>query len=155
MFLQIIFELFHGHQNFSRLGSFLRSYDTGIRELVHDSGRAVETDFQHSLEHADRCLIFFDDKFSGFHEVIIAVISAAYPEDETILVQGIIDAWFPEGDEIVLVDYKTDRVKEVGELKKRYEKQLAYYQQALERTTGKKVKEKIIYSLALDEELVL
>ena len=41
------------------------------------------------------------------------------------------------------------------ELKKRYEKQLAYYQQALERTTGKKVKEKIIYSLALDEELVL
>jgi len=77
VFLQIIFELFHGHQNFSRLGSFLRSYDTGIRELVHDSGRAVETDFQHSLEHADRCLIFFDDKFSGFHEVIIAVISAA------------------------------------------------------------------------------
>ena len=58
-------------------------------------------------------------------------------------------------DEIVLVDYKTDRVKEAGELKKRYEKQLAYYQQALERTTGKKVKEKIIYSLALDEELVL
>ena len=45
----------------------------------------------------------------------------SYPEDETILVQGIIDAWFPEGDEIVLVDYKTDRVKEVGELKKRYE----------------------------------
>lgn len=41
----------------------------------------------------------------------------SYPEDETILVQGIIDAWFPEGDEIVLVDYKTDRVKEVGELK--------------------------------------
>ena len=79
----------------------------------------------------------------------------SYPEDETILVQGIIDAWFPEGDEIVLVDYKTDRVREAGELKKRYEKQLVYYQQALERTTGKKVKEKIIYSLALDEELVL
>ena len=81
-----------------------------------------------------------------------------YPElesEETVLVQGIIDAWFQEGDEIVLVDYKTDRVKEAGELKKRYEKQLAYYQQALERTTGKKVKEKIIYSLALDEELVL
>ena len=55
----------------------------------------------------------------------------------------------------MFLDYKTDRVKEAGELKKRYEKQLAYYQQALERTTGKKVKEKIIYSLALDEELVL
>ena len=79
----------------------------------------------------------------------------SYPEDETILVQGVIDACFTEGDEIILVDYKTDRVKEIGELKRRYEKQLAYYQQALERTTGKKVKEKIIYSLALDEELVL
>lgn len=42
----------------------------------------------------------------------------SYPEDETILVQGIIDAWFPEGDEIVLVDYKTDRVREAGELKR-------------------------------------
>ena len=79
----------------------------------------------------------------------------SYPVEETILVQGIIDAWFNEGEKLVLVDYKTDRVKEIGELKKRYEKQLAYYQQALERTTGKKVKEKIIYSLALDEELVL
>ena len=79
----------------------------------------------------------------------------SYPAEETILVQGIIDAWFNEGEKLVLVDYKTDRVKEIGELKKRYEKQLAYYQQALERTTGKKVKEKIIYSLALDEELVL
>ena len=79
----------------------------------------------------------------------------SYPADETILVQGIIDAWFTEGNEIVLVDYKTDRVKEIGELKKRYEKQLAYYRQALERTTGKKVKEKIIYSLALEEELAL
>lgn len=79
----------------------------------------------------------------------------SYPANETILVQGVIDACFAEGDELVLVDYKTDRVKEIGELKTRYEKQLAYYQQALERTTGKKVKEKIIYSLALDEELVL
>ena len=57
--------------------------------------------------------------------------------------------------QIKVPGYKTDRVREAGELKKRYEKQLAYYQQALERTTGKKVKEKIIYSLALDEELVL
>ena len=54
----------------------------------------------------------------------------SYPADETILVQGIIDAWFTEGEKLVLVDYKTDRVKEAGELEKRYEKQLMYYQQA-------------------------
>lgn len=31
--------------------------------------------------------------------------------DETVLVQGIIDAYFIEGEEIVLVDYKTDRMR--------------------------------------------
>ena len=36
-----------------------------------------------------------------------------------------------------------------------YHVQLEDYAQALERMTGMKVKEKIIYSLALDEELVL
>lgn len=34
-------------------------------------------------------------------------------KDETILVQGIIDAYFTEDGEIVLVDYKTDRVRKV------------------------------------------
>ena len=32
-------------------------------------------------------------------------------KNETVLVQGIIDAYFMEEEEIVLVDYKTDRVK--------------------------------------------
>lgn len=33
--------------------------------------------------------------------------------EETVLVQGIIDAYFIEDEEIVLVDYKTDRVRKV------------------------------------------
>ncbi len=37
--------------------------------------------------------------------------------DETVLVQGIIDAYFIEGDEIVLVDYKTDRIGQGEEQK--------------------------------------
>ena len=40
-----------------------------------------------------------------------------YPEEEDgelILVQGIIDAYFMEEEEIVLVDYKTDRVGRTG-----------------------------------------
>ena len=81
----------------------------------------------------------------------------SYPEDETILVQGIIDAWFPEGDEIVLVDYKTDRVKRGQEQKliNLYHVQLEDYARALERMTGKKVKEKIIYSFTLQKEILL
>lgn len=37
-------------------------------------------------------------------------IEAAWNGEETVLVQGIIDAYFIEDDEIVLVDYKTDKV---------------------------------------------
>ena len=74
-----------------------------------------------------------------------------YPEDEDIIVQGIIDAFFYEGDDIVIMDYKTDKVKSGRELVDRYEKQLELYAQALEQITGKKVKECIIYSVTLGE----
>ena len=47
--------------------------------------------------------------------------SAAVLDDlwqgETVLVQGIIDAYFVEDGEIVLVDYKTDRVRRGQEQK--------------------------------------
>ncbi len=78
--------------------------------------------------------------------------------DEPVLIQGIIDAWFYEKNEqgeneIVVVDYKTDFVKEGSELLEKYKKQLDYYQQALERLTGKRVREKLIYSFCLKEEV--
>jgi len=76
--------------------------------------------------------------------------------DEPILIQGIIDAWFEEDGEIVLVDYKTDRVSaENGEqvLKDRYQIQMVYYAQALQQITGKTVKEAVIYSLTLQKEI--
>lgn len=71
-------------------------------------------------------------------------------DDETIVVQGIIDAYFIEDGEIVLMDYKTDSVKEVSELVTRYHVQLDKYADVLEQLTGLKVKERIIYSFCLD-----
>ena len=41
-------------------------------------------------------------------------------EEKGMLIQGIIDAYFIEDDKIVIVDYKTDRVKAVSELADRY-----------------------------------
>lgn len=78
-------------------------------------------------------------------------VKAEFPEDEDILVQGVIDVYFEEEDGLVLMDYKTDRVSEGEELIKRYQTQLEYYGQALERLTHKKVKEKLIYSFALHQ----
>lgn len=78
-------------------------------------------------------------------------------EYEGQLIQGIIDMYFEEDGEFVLVDYKTDRVMkgEAGEkeLVRRYAIQLDYYAKALTQLTGKKVKEKIIYSFALGKGL--
>lgn len=77
--------------------------------------------------------------------------------DELVLIQGIIDAYMEEEEGLVLIDYKTDHVVRGREslLTERYGIQLEYYKRALEQMTGKKVTEKIIYSLTLQEEIVL
>ena len=75
--------------------------------------------------------------------------------EELVLVQGIIDMYFIEDDEIVLVDYKTDNVKSEQVLIERYEKQLSLYKKALEEATCKKVKEVYIYSTKLNKEILL
>ena len=66
-------------------------------------------------------------------------------KDEYVLLQGVIDCWFVEDDEIVIVDYKTDRVNDIEEIHQKYDIQLALYAKALEKITKKKVKEKFIY----------
>ncbi len=73
-----------------------------------------------------------------------------FPEEETVLIQGIIDVFFEEEDGLVLLDYKTDAVREVQDLWKRYETQLDYYCEALQKLTGKPVKERILYSFHLN-----
>ncbi len=74
-------------------------------------------------------------------------------QEELVLIQGIIDVYFYEGDEVVVVDYKTDRVSQEEELRERYRMQLSYYERALEMVTGKKVKERLLYSFALGKEV--
>lgn len=72
---------------------------------------------------------------------------------ELTLIQGIIDVWLEEEDGLVVLDYKTDRVRTAKELTDRYREQLFLYGEALEQMTEKKVKERIIYSFTLREEI--
>lgn len=74
-------------------------------------------------------------------------------DEELCLVQGIIDAFFVEDDEIVIVDYKTDKVRHADELIKKYKVQLDYYERALSQILNKRVREKIIYSARLKMEI--
>lgn len=78
-------------------------------------------------------------------------LELGYTSREPVLIQGIIDAYFQEKDGIVVVDYKTDYVQQGEQLAQRYGKQLDYYELALEKLTGGRVKEKVIYSFCLGE----
>jgi ATP-dependent helicase/nuclease subunit A len=71
---------------------------------------------------------------------------------DKILLQGVIDCFFEEDGEIVVVDFKTDRVTEktVTEAAHHYSRQLNAYADALHHITGKRVKERIIYFFSLD-----
>lgn len=84
--------------------------------------------------------------------------SYLFPESELedkVLLQGVVDAFLLEEDGIILVDYKTDRVRSEKTLRERYSIQLKLYAEALEAITGKRVKERWIYSFALNKEILL
>ncbi len=79
-------------------------------------------------------------------------LSEEFPEEEKVLIQGIIDVFFVEEGELVLLDYKTDVVDSLQELWNRYEAQLDYYKEALENLMNFPVKEKVLYSFYKESE---
>jgi len=74
---------------------------------------------------------------------------------DKFIVQGAVDLCFLEPDGVVVVDFKTDRVDSMSELKKRYAAQLGIYSVACEKIFGKSVKERIIYSFCLSDEIAV
>ena len=76
-------------------------------------------------------------------------------EEDTVLVQGIIDGYYETEDGIVLMDYKTDSLKEGQEsrLLERYQTQMDLYRRALEEMTGKNVVRAVLYSFSLGKEI--
>lgn len=75
--------------------------------------------------------------------------------NENILVQGIIDLYYiDEDDNIILVDYKTDYIKnDEHELVEKYYEQLEIYKRALEQALGKRVYKTYIYSVYLGKSI--
>ena len=76
-------------------------------------------------------------------------------ENEEVRLQGIIDLFFEENDEIILIDYKTDYIEKNAEeeMNRKYKVQLDYYTDALERITGKKVVSRYLYLFYLEREI--
>ena len=69
------------------------------------------------------------------------------------MVQGIIDCYFEENGEIVLLDYKTNY--DTSNIEETYKEQLSLYKNALEEATGKKVKEAYLYLFENDQALLI
>lgn len=80
-------------------------------------------------------------------------VNPSFESKEPVLIQGIIDVYFEEEDYLVLMDYKTDAVDTKEKLVEHYKKQLELYATALEKTTGKKVRECFLYSFHLKEQI--
>ena len=84
--------------------------------------------------------------------------SRIYEEDidENVLVQGIIDLYYiDKNDKLVLLDYKTDYVENGKEHKlvEKYRKQLELYKDTLEQALNKRVDKIFIYSVYLGKEI--
>lgn len=83
------------------------------------------------------------------------MVNPKFPKEESMLIQGIIDAYYERQGEIYLMDYKTDRVNKKEDLIQRYQTQLDYYKEALEKLTGKKVAGVYIYSYHFLESIAI
>ena len=103
---------------------------------------------------------FYNDKLYREQPFIMEVgsneVDAEYPEEEKVLIQGIVDAFYFKDDGVYVVDYKTDAVpQENGEeiLIERYKKQLQLYEYALNKVLPIPVKGISLYSIALNKEV--
>lgn len=76
-------------------------------------------------------------------------------KDEKIIIEGVADCAFIENGNLIIVDYKTDRVTNGEELKALYGSQLGIYRRCLEEVIGLPVSHTLIYSFRLGETVEL
>ena len=74
-----------------------------------------------------------------------------YLKDREMILQGMIDCAFREGDGWILLDYKTDRIRDEQAFLEEYRPQLEWYAAALQKLTGRPVYESWLYALSVDK----
>lgn len=117
-----------------------------LKKLVH----FLRTELAYRMWRADRAGALYKEQ--PFVLGIAANrLKGEFPEEEKVLIQGIIDAFFVEDDKIVVLDYKTDVIDSMSALWKRYQVQLDYYSEALEKLMQLPVAEQYLYSFYREE----
>lgn len=141
------------------------SLDTEINRLVDDEF-ITANDAQ--LIECDKVLRFLtDDTMKKLRENSVCKKEERFvfglPANEimdtdsrqAVTVQGIIDCLFIKDGRAVILDYKTDRVKDAQTLIDRYSVQLDMYERALYELEGIQTDSKYIYSFALEKFIKL
>ena len=142
----------------NRLEEFLQREKTSLR-LTEEYAKAVslpkilnflEQELAYRMWHAQaQGLLYREQPF------VLGIdakrLDPDLPEGEKVLIQGIIDVFFIEDGEIVLLDYKTDVIDSLEALWNRYNVQIQYYEEALTKLMQMPVKERILYSFYLEK----
>ena len=128
---------------------------TPLQRQAVDAGRLAtfwDSPLGRAMAASPRCEREF--KFS-----LLVPASDYFPdgEGEEILLQGVIDAWFEEGDSVTVLDFKSDRVSPGGERARaeEYRPQLEAYSRALSAILGRPVGRRVLWFFATDTAVEL
>ncbi len=146
--------------------------DYNIEQLQEISNNLMERDIldneEVSIINYDNILAFLNsdicNRIKNSDNVFVEKAFAFYIDRNKIfddntsgvmLLHGVIDLYFYEGDEVVIVDYKTDYMSDENKasLISEYKLQLEIYRDAVEKAENKKVKNAYVYSFFKGELL--
>lgn len=142
----------------------LMDFNGSVNQLseLHERGKLTDAEYNcisrdevENFLSSDLCRrINESEKMYKEYPIFCEYCPEDFPEDEEKpFVQGIADLFFIENGEIVLVDYKTNSGVSAAVLREEYEGQLRIYSEALEKMTGLKVKERVLWSFTLGEAI--
>ena len=150
----------HSFMQFCDYSSAKTNLESEITRLISDG---FITDEQGNSLNRDALSTFFNSKLAErmfnstaiYKEIKVSTFVDSgddmADEDDKVLIQGIADCVFEENGELVLVDYKTDRVANEEELLNMYKNQIAFYRDAVSKVLQKPVKEALLYSFHLSK----
>ena len=158
----------HVFMQYANLKEARKNLDAEISSLANKGFISKE---ESSALDRDKILKFLDSSlcerilasknvFREFRFTVNINASEVIPEirqkfaDKKIVLQGAIDCVFEEKNNLIIIDYKTNKLSS-EELKNQYKKQLMLYSRALRECTGKIVSEKILYSFYTGTQILL
>lgn len=133
-----------------------------VREgfLTPEQAKVIDTrdveGFLHSGVYADICSaeqILREYRFTV--NLPASDIDPSYSSEDSVILQGAMDCLLVTADGLIIIDYKTDKVKEAQNLAQRYRTQLLLYRKAAQQLFDKPVKKCCIYSLYRAEEVTI